>query len=195
MRLCGVLMSRYTRYNLAPTTRRLLDSVTAILGTLADFGAFFLVGMLTFFFAPLSVDWRWLGLIAGITGVARYAAIATVFYDFWQEKQRVEFWKMSRQTYLMYFMFHGSVALTLVMRMEGELLDTGDVGIMLRLVLFMIWMGVIEIILVAHPLIQSKGYQLVRHESYLEWMNSEKEGTERDALFPYLVRREGSWKQ
>ena len=66
------------------------------------------------------------------------------------------------------------------------------VGIMLRLVLFMIWMGVIEIILVAHPLIQSKGYQLVRHESYLEWMNSEKDGVEKDALFPYLVRRESS---
>ena len=192
VRLCGVLMSRYSRFNLGPTTRRLLDSVTAILGSLADFGAFLCVGMLTFFFFPLSVDWRWLALIAGITGVARYASIATVFYDFWQEKQRNEFWKMSRQTYLMYFMFHGSVALTLVMRMEGELLDTRDVGIMLRLVLFMIWMGVIEIILVAHPLIQSKGYQLVRHESYLEWMNSEKDGVEKDALFPYLVRRESS---
>ena len=36
--------------------------------------------------------------------MARYASIATVFYDFWQEKQRNEFWKMSRQTYLMYFM-------------------------------------------------------------------------------------------
>ncbi|CBK20445.2 uncharacterized protein [Blastocystis hominis] len=185
VRLCGVLMARYTRYNLGSTTRRLLDSVTAILGSLADFGAFLCVGMLTFFFFPLSVDWRWLALIAGITVVARYASIAT-------EKQRNEFWKMSRQTYLMYFMFHGSVALTLVMRMEGELLDTRDVGIMLRLVLFMIWMGVIEIIFVAHPLIQSKGYQLVRHESYLEWQNSEKERVEKDALFPYLVRRESS---
>ena len=92
----------------------------------------------------------------------------------------------------MYFMFHGSVALTLVMRMEGELLDTRNVGIMLRLVLFMIWMGVIEILFVAHPLIQSKGYQLVRHESYVEWVNSEKEGVEKDALFPYLVRRESA---
>ena len=192
VRLCGVLMSRYTRFNLAPATRRVIDSVTAILGSLADFGAFLCVGMLSFFFFPLSVDWRWLGLTAGITVLARYASIATVLYDFWPEKQRSEFWKMSRQTYLMYFMFHGSVALTLVMRMEGELLDTRNVGIMLRLVLFMIWMGVIEILFVAHPLIQSKGYQLVRHESYVEWLNSEKEGVEKDALFPYLVRRESA---
>ena len=62
---------------------------------------------------------------------------------------------------------------------------------MLRLVLFMIWVGVFEIIVVAQPLIRRKGYSLLRHESSLNWQEM-KEETKKDILFSYIVRYDGN---
>ena len=191
VRICGVLMSRYTLFNLNKETRDFLDTLIQLLGQIADYAAFLLFGMLSCLYSPFKVDWRWLVMTVVVTLLSRYTAIATIINDFFNTKNRDFFLPRHNQSYLLYFIFHGIVSLTLVIRMEGELLDTGNVGLMLRLVLFMIWVGVFEIIVVAQPLIRQKGYSLLRHESSLNWEEA-KEETKRDILFSYIVRYDGN---
>ena len=143
-------------------------------------------GMLTYFYSPLDVDFRWILLILFVTVISRYTSIATVV-DFYTRRWRRDASLMDvSQSSLLYFFFQGSVAFSLVTRMRGELLETMNVGLMIRLMLFMIWFSTLEIIVVANPL-TNRGYRRLSTDDTGEDASTPAERST-DFLFPYLVR-------
>ena len=143
-------------------------------------------GMLTYFYSPFDVDFRWILLILFVTVISRYTSIATVV-DFYTRRWRRDASLMdASQSSRLYFFFQGSVAFSLVTRMRGELLETMNVGLMIRLMLFMIWFSTLEIIVVANPL-TNRGYRRLSTDDTGEDASTPAERST-DFLFPYLVR-------
>ena len=70
--------------------------------------------------------------------------------------------------------------------MRGELLETMNVGLMVRLMLFMIWFSALQIIAVANPMMK-RGYRRLSVSEKVESPPPAQESVS-DLLFPYLVR-------
>ena len=140
-------------------------------------------GMLTYFYFPFDVDFRWILLILFVTVISRYTSIATVV-DFYTRRWH----RNTSQSSLLYFFFQGSVAFSLVTRMRGELLETMNVGLMIRLMLFMIWFSTLEIIAVANPLTKRSYRRLSTDDAGNAKSASTAGDRSTDFLFPFLVR-------
>lgn len=118
--------------------------------------------------------------------LSRYTAIATIVDIFTKVCRLEPSFATSLQSNLLYFFFQGSVAFSLVIRMRGELLETMNVGLMVRLMLFMIWFSALQIIVVANPLLK-RGYRRLSVSEKIENVPITQEPVS-DFLFPYLVR-------
>lgn len=153
---------------------------------MADFAAFMIFGMLTYFYFPFDINYKWIFLILLVTVLSRYTAIATIIDLFTRVCRLEPSFATSLQSNLLYFFFQGSVAFSLVIRMRGELLETMNVGLMVRLMLFMIWFSALQIIAVANPMMK-RGYRRLSVSEKVESPPPAQESVS-DLLFPYLVR-------
>lgn len=128
--------------------------------------------MLSYLYPFTSIDYRWLLLGLTVSLLSRYTAVASILDWFHSSRYFQPFLTKNGQSYLLYFMCQGTVALSLIIRTGGELLDTSNVGIMLRVVLFMIHFSVLSIIIIANPLMERRKTNFIRTESNLHFSDS-----------------------
>lgn len=146
-------------------TRQFIHTFISLLGQVADCAAYLIFGMLSYIYDFISLDIRWLLLCILCSFLSRYTAIASIIDWFYSSKKRESFLTNNSQSYLLYFLCQGTVAFSLIIRTQGELLDTSNVGLMLRIVLFMIHFSVFQIIIIANPLMNKKETSLLHSES------------------------------
>ena len=65
--------------------------------------------------------------------------------DVYKWKSGQSYFKTPSEESLMNLTFRGSVAVTLVMRLEGDLIDSMGVYIILRIILLSVWISVIGV--------------------------------------------------
>lgn len=111
------------------------------LGQCADYGTFFLIGVLSFLYHPLGIDYRWTFLVLLILYLSRYTAMATML-DIVQWKRKKPLLQNSSEEKILNLTFRGSVSLLLAMRLEGELIDTMGVRIIFCTLLLSVWASV-----------------------------------------------------
>ena len=126
-------------------TREFLQSVINLFGQIADYGTFFIIGIFTYIYHPLLLEWRWISLLVCILYLSRYTAMATML-DIYKWKKNQSYLKYPSEERLMYLTFRGSVALTLTMQIEGELIDNIGVNTILRIILLSVWISVLGVI-------------------------------------------------
>ena len=144
------------------TTREFIHTLVHLLGLLADCGGYLIFGMLSSIYDITAVDYRWVALALGVSFLSRYTAIASIIDWFFSKRP---FIKDRNQSYLLYFICQGTVSLSIIIRSQGELLDTSNSDNMLRTVLFMIFFSVVQIIIIANPLINRKSPNLKQRSS------------------------------
>lgn len=205
VRICGVFMAKYTQFNLNSSTypfvanifrflhytRSFIHTFVHLLGQIADCGAYMIFGMLSYIYNFASIDIRWLLLALCVSFLSRYTAIASIFDRIYSSPKQ-SFLTNHKQSVLLYFLCQGTVAFSIILRTQGELLDTSNTDIMLRIVLFMIHFSVIQIIIIANPLTRGKNAS----NTNVEVSNDDEERAKQvpNDLFPYTVTIDDSKK-
>ena len=126
-------------------SRLFLKMLINLLGQCADYGTFFLIGILSFLYHPLQLDIRWTFLVLFILHISRYTAMATML-DIVQWKRKKPLLKNTSEENILNLTFRGSVSLLLAMRLEGELIDTMGVRIIFCTLLLSVWASVANVL-------------------------------------------------
>ena len=138
-------------------TREFIHTVVHLLGLIADCSGYLIFGMLSYIYDITKIDFRWVVLALSVSFLSRYTAIASIIDWFFSKRSFIH---NHNQSYLLYFICQGTVTLSIIIRSQSELLDTSNVENMLRTVLFMIFFSVMQIIIIANPLINRRSPHL-----------------------------------